>query len=246
MRATSKLSTAKELIFYALGILLIAGFTYLYWTRFILDPVMPPAIRYLYFDLGTDWAILANAGVFILFLLFLPYRGQVEWRSKGTFAAFILALFAEMFGIPLMVYILSPLLPDLRFTQVGRFLPVLMSLNPRYFGWPGAVLGAWMTLMGMLLVMAGWVQVHRATGLVTTGLYRYVRHPQYLGLFLIITGWILHWATWPTLLMYPILLVIYYRLARQEEKTLEQAFGTEYKTYRQRTPMFVPLLGRKS
>jgi len=232
----------REVVFYALGVLLIAGFVYLYWTRFSspFRPAMPQTIQNLYLR-GPTWAIAVNAAVFLLFIAFFPYRGKVEWRSKGAFAAFILALFTEMFGIPLLAFILSPLIGDLPTIKLPHLPPIDLLNNPHFFGWAGMVLGAWLTLAGMILVLVGWVQIHHATGLVTTGLYRYVRHPQYLGLFLILTGWILHWPTLLTLLMYPILLMMYYRLARREETELTRRFDAEYEAYRRATPMFLPL-----
>lgn len=247
MKSRSKLTIVKEVLFYALGVLLIGSFVYLYSTRFTLDRVVPPAVHFLYHWIGIGWTIAINAGVFLLFLLFLPYRGKIEWRSKGTFAAFILALMAEMFGVPLLLYIISPFfgfhLPPhiwIRGRPVSwnllNFLEDMFS-----FGWPGMVVGAWMTAVGMILVVIGWIQIHRATKLVTTGLYKYVRHPQYTGLGLVITGWILHWSTSLTVLLYPVLLFVYYRLARGEEAELVREFGQEYETYRQATPMFLPI-----
>ena len=236
----------KEIIFYALGVILISGFILLYWTRFVNIPVLPPSIRNLYFEWGKDWACIVNAGVFILFVLFIPYRTRIEWRSKGVFSAFILALFAEMFGIPFLFYILSPFL--------GYNIPVitLPGLPPfqitRHFfiaGWPGVFMGSWMTLVGMGLVFAGWSQIHKAEELVTTGLYKYIRHPQYTGMFLIIIGWVFHWATFVTVLMFPVLLVMYYKLARREEKELLQQYKDEYQIYCQNTSMFLPLKWRK-
>jgi protein-S-isoprenylcysteine O-methyltransferase Ste14 len=234
----NKAHTVKEIVFYILGALLIAGFIILYLPRFAAIPMLPPVIGYLFEHLGPNGAIAVNAGVFILFLLFLPYRTKIEWRSKSTFSAFILALIAEMFGIPLLLYILSPLVPvSYDGAHSGGWLN-----NPRIFGWPGAVIGAWLTLIGMILVIMGWHQIHRAAGLVTTGTYKYIRHPQYTGFFLIITGWILHWETTLTLVMYPILLVMYFLLARREDIALKKGFGDEYEIYRQRTPMFLPIL----
>ncbi len=225
--------TAREIVFYILGALLITGFIILYLPRFVAVPIVPPVIEYLFDHLGPNWTIAANAGVFILFLFFLPYRTKIEWHSKSSFSAFILALFAEMFGIPLLLYILSSIVPG----HFGGWVN-----NPRIFGWTGAVIGVWLTLIGMILVIIGWHQIHRATGLVTTGTYKYMRHPQYTGFFLIITGWILHWETTLTLLMYPILLFIYFSLARREDIELKKEFDVEYEIYRQRTPMFFPIL----
>ena len=96
-------------------------------------------------------------------------------------------------------------------------------------------------LIGMVIVIIGWHQIHRAEGLVTSGIYKYIRHPQYTGFFLVMTGWLLHWETTLTVAMYPILVIMYYLLARKEEKELQNEFGDEYKSYRQNTPMFVPI-----
>jgi protein-S-isoprenylcysteine O-methyltransferase Ste14 len=90
-------------------------------------------------------------------------------------------------------------------------------------------------------VFFGWYQIHKASSLVCKGLYKYIRHPQYTGLFLIITGWMLHWATTITVIMYPVLLFIYYRLSLSEEKKMKEQFGNEYTEYKKRTWMFFPL-----
>ena len=235
---SSKNEAVKGAVFYLLGILLIGGFVVLYFPRFFAIEMLPPAIRYLFYQAGVNWSIAVNAGIFILFLLFLPYRTKVEWRSKSAFAAFILALMAEMFGIPLLFYFLSPIMRVSYYDKrPGGWLN-----NPLIFGWNGAVIGVWMTLIGMILVIIGWHQIHGSGGLVTTGIYKYIRHPQYTGFFFVITGWLLHWETTLTLVMYPILLVMYYLLARWEDAELLREFGGEYETYRRKTPMFFPSL----
>jgi protein-S-isoprenylcysteine O-methyltransferase Ste14 len=234
---SSKTSVVKEVVYYVLGGLLIAGFIILYFPRFFGIAMLPPAIRYLFYKLGPDWAVAVNAGIFILFLLFLPYRAKIEWRSKGTFAAFILALMAEMFGIPLLFYILSPVM---RISYYAKRNGGWLN-NPLLFGWNGAVIGTWLTLIGMIIVIIGWHQVHGTKGLVTTGIYKYIRHPQYTGFFLVMTGWLLHWETTLTLAMYPILVIMYYLLARKEDSELKNEFGDEYELYRQKTSMFLPI-----
>jgi len=249
----------KEITFYLLGVLLIGGFVILYFPRFLGIERVPPAIRYLlstrpptflygnilptpvrFFlisNWATVWTITVNAGIFILFLVFLSYRTKVEWRSKSTFAAFILALMAEMFGIPLLLFIFSPIM---RISYYDKH-PGGWLNNPLIFGWNGAVIGVWLTLIGMILVIIGWQKIHGAKGLVTSGIYKYIRHPQYTGFFLVMTGWLLHWETTLTLVMYPILAVMYYLLARKEDKELSKEFGEEYEVYRQKTPMFLPI-----
>jgi protein-S-isoprenylcysteine O-methyltransferase Ste14 len=240
MQDKDRLAVIRELIFYALGIALILGFVSLYWTRFTFMPSMPSVITDLFYEYGAAWTIAINAGVFVLFLVFLPYRKKIAWRSKGAFAAFILALMAEMFGVPLMIYILSPFVQISGTLQIRDMPPIFWPNRLSLLGWPGMVLGTWMTLAGMGMVIWGWKQIHRANGLVTSGLYAYMRHPQYTGLFLIIIGWIFHWATLLTLIMCPILLATYVLLARKEESELEKEFGAEYETYRQNVGMFLP------
>jgi protein-S-isoprenylcysteine O-methyltransferase Ste14 len=98
-----------------------------------------------------------------------------------------------------------------------------------------------MTLIGMLLVFFGWMKIHKSSGLVTGGIYRYIRHPQYTGIFLIITGWMFRWINPTILIMYPILLVLYYRLARREERQVLKEYGDAYLKYKENTPMFFPI-----
>jgi methanethiol S-methyltransferase len=228
-------SAAEKILLFLVAVVLTAGFVYLYWTRFTASPVMSTPISRMMGRQQQSLAIALNAGIFILFLLFLPYRKMVAWRSKGIFSAFMLALMAEMFGIPFLFYLLSPLF------RIPVLSPTFALMNnPKFFGWPGMVVGAWLTLIGMVLVILGWRQIYRVEGLVQTGLYARIRHPQYTGIFLILTGWLLHWPTLLTLLMYPVLLVIYYRLARREERAMLAEFGEAYQEYCQRTAMFLP------
>ena len=89
----NRLSLIKEGLYYILGILLIFGFVYLYWGHFTDASGPPDAILYIMHHWGMRAAIIINAAVFLLFILFLPFRDRIEWRSKGMFSAFILALF---------------------------------------------------------------------------------------------------------------------------------------------------------
>ena len=104
-------------------------------------------------------------------------------------------------------------------------------------------MGQLLIVCGATLAPVGWRKIHRACGgLMTTGLYRFVRHPQYTGFFLFLIGSMVNWPTLPTLLMLPLLGWVYYRLARTEEAEAENAFGGAYRNYRQRSGMFVPRL----
>ena len=237
----NRLSLIKEGVYYTLGILLIFGFVYLYWSHFRDISGPPFAQRYILYNWGKNGAIAINAAIFILFILFLPFRDRIEWRSKGMFSAFILALFAEMFGVPLLIYILHPL----GGADLAYDIPILKYVTGFLYQlrhhWPAKAIGVWITLSGMLLVFWGWVEIHKSKDLVTSGIYKYIRHPQYTGIFLIITGWMFRWSTSLTVLMYPILLVLYYKLARREEKVLLNEYRDTYLKYRETTCMFFPI-----
>ena len=96
-------------------------------------------------------------------------------------------------------------------------------------------------LIGVFLIVFGWRRIYGAKGqLVTTGIYGHVRHPQYLGFLLITLGMNVLWITISTLLLWPILAVLYYRLAKEEDKKMEDTFGEEYRKYKHMVPMFIP------
>jgi len=171
--------------------------------------------------------------IFASFLALLPYRRistERYWKSNGAFIGFLIALFTEMFGLPLLIYIFSPFFD----------YPILRQTSRKVLGSFGMIAGTWITLMGLILVVFGWRKIHRAKDLVTDGIYKYIRHPQYVGLFLILLGWLLHWPTLLTLILFPILAVVYYRLALREETEMTADFGAEYENYMKQTPRFIP------
>lgn len=194
------------------------------------------------------WVIAAfNVGLFVFFFLsFLPPRGRLEWRNLGIVTAFLVALFSEMYGFPLTIYLLTGWL--------GDAYPVLQPFNHKYghlwvvvfggstFAW-AVVMGGSLALLiaGYTLLSKGWRQIHGNSGrLVTDGVYGFARHPQYTGLFLVIIGFLVQWPTLLTLLMAPVLLGAYVHLALTEERRMIREFGQDYKDYVHHVPAFFP------
>ncbi len=189
---------------------------------------------------GLWFLMVVNSSIFLLFALsFLHPRSGRDWRAMGAYSAFIVALFTEMYGVPLTIYLLSGALgsrfPALRATHSGG------HLWNDLIGWQGdphlspfhlasyAVLGA-----GFWLIATAWTHLLRAAKsdrLATTGPYAWVRHPQYLGFLAIMVGFLLQWPTIPTLVMFPVLVYVYWRLARTEELEVAARFPDEWPAY---------------
>jgi len=196
------------------------------------------------------WIVVAfNIGLFFFFFLsFLPPKGKLEWRNMGLVAAFLVALFSEMYGFPFTIYLLTGWL--------GDAYPGLQPFSHKLGHLWVVVLGgsdlAWILVMatslllmlaGYILLSRGWRQVHSAHGsMVSDGVYAYARHPQYTGLFLVITGFLVQWPTFLTVLMAPILFYAYVRLAKSEEQFMLGQFGEIYQNYISGLPAFFPPL----
>ncbi|OGO40542.1 MAG: hypothetical protein A2147_02615 [Chloroflexi bacterium RBG_16_57_8] len=198
------------------------------------------------------WVLVAfNVGIFLVFVLsYLRPKKWREWRTMGSFGAFLVALFTEMYGFPLSVFVLTSVLGS-RYPVTNPFTHANGNLWAVLFGGSGFVSGLLM-LVGSVALIAGlmimgkaWKQIHATKGgLVTGGLYRRLRHPQYLALFVITLGMFIQWPTIVTVAMWPVLMFMYYRLALREEKDMEAAFGERYIAYKRGTPMLFPRFGR--
>jgi protein-S-isoprenylcysteine O-methyltransferase Ste14 len=197
-----------------------------------------------------------NAAVFIIFAFsFTHPRTGRDWRSFGAFAGFLVALFTEMYRFPLTPYLLSGWLRsrypelDLFSHDAGHLWQTLLDLkgdphvNPLHFLSNGLIFGGFILWASACQVL---YEAQRECKLATTGPYAYVRHPQYAGFILIMLGFLFQWPTLLTLAMFPILVVVYIRLARREEREVMREFGEAYARYAANTPAFFPRLGHVS
>jgi protein-S-isoprenylcysteine O-methyltransferase Ste14 len=205
---------------------------------------------------GLWMLVVLNSAIFLMFAFsfFKPQSGR-DWRTFGAFAAFVVALFVEMYGFPLTIYLMSGWLQtkypslDLMSHNTGHLWSTLLGeKGDPHFGVLHIASYVFLGL-GFYLLSAAWsvlYQAQRANQLATTGLYARIRHPQYVAFVLILLGFLLQWPTLLTLAMFPILVAMYGRLAVTEEREMRERFGAEYDAYAARTPRFVPALRHRT
>ena len=198
---------------------------------------------------GLWTLVIIDSAVFILFALsyFRPSNRR-DWKAMGAFSAFIVALFTEMYGFPLTIYLLTSWFGN-------RFGGLNLSHNGGHLwtdliGWKGDphlspfhIASYFVIGGGFWIIAKAWRvlwDAARSLTLATTGPYARVRHPQYDGFLAIMVGFLLQWPTLPTLVMFPVLIVIYRRLAVAEERSVRATFGQEWDTYAATTPRFIP------
>jgi protein-S-isoprenylcysteine O-methyltransferase Ste14 len=196
--------------------------------------------------------VILNTALFVIFAFsFARPRTRRDWRSFGTFTAFLVALFTEMYGFPLTMYLLAGWLQtrypgiDVLSHNAGHLWETLLGwqgdphLNPLHL-LSNVLIGG-----GFWLLASAWEVLYKAQregGLATGGPYARMRHPQYAAFLLSLIGFLLQWPTLLTLLMFPVLVIMYVRLARREEREMVTQFGETYAAYVASTPGFLPRL----
>src|SRR5690625_1563515 len=201
---------------------------------------------------GLWGSVLFNILMFggFIYLVFKP-QTKKDWRTLGAFTSFLVALFAEMFGFPLTIYILTSILGN-KYPVLDPFTHLNGHLWVAFAGGSEIVysilhpLSNIFIFAGIAIIAIGCKGIHGGNGtLVTNGIYRYVRHPQYSGFIVIILGFLIQWPTIITMIMAPALMVMYLRLSEQEEKIMIAEFGNQYIEYMDMVPRFIPAIKKK-
>lgn len=197
------------------------------------------------------WPLAIINSLIILFFAFSFFRPQTkrDWRTFGAFSAFVIALFTEMYGFPLTIYLLSGWLTS-RFPEINWFSHESSHLLQTLLGWSGDahfsplhIISDILVLGGLILLAASWKVLYRAQQnyeIACRGPYSKIRHPQYAAFIVIMLGFLVQWPTLPTVLMFPVLVWLYIRLAHREEKEALAMFGEQYARYAENTPRFIP------
>ncbi len=183
--------------------------------------------------------------LYAVVLLFIPFYRRMDTKPRGVYIAFIIAFALEMHGIPFSMYLIS--------WVIGHNLPEGVLWGHTLFnsiGFLGMYINIGCAVAALALILSGWYTIYKKywskeTGkgtLVTTGIYKYIRHPQYTGLLLMSLGMLIEWATLPMLILYPVMVFLYVRLARREERDMIAEFGDAYRDYMKRTKRFIPFL----
>ena len=198
--------------------------------------------------------VIINSLIFVIFAFSFSHpKTKRDWRSFGAFSAFLVALFTEMYGFPLTIYLFSGWLikrmpgVDLLSHDAGHLWYTRLGWKGDPHSNPLHILSNILIFGGFLLLSYAWPVLYRAQAagkLAMEGPYRRMQHPQYAGFIIIMLGFLFQWPTILTALMFPVLVFMYARLAGIEEREAARDFGETWVTYAAATPRWFPRLGR--
>jgi protein-S-isoprenylcysteine O-methyltransferase Ste14 len=212
----------------------------------------------------VDWSIITsnsdiiilNIVLFFLFALIGSFNLRKRGKAQAGTAAAATVIVAESFGFSQRLASLASFIVGFYIQMHGLAVSAyallwLFGQNPNGYlpfshlmVFPGLVIFA----VGCTLVIFGWDKIFNAKNkfVVTNGLYNYIRHPQYLGILIATLGMVIYSFSPISLLLWPVLILLYYRLARREEKIMENIYGQDYVDYKKKVGMFLPSFKRQS
>jgi len=177
---------------------------------------------------------------------------RARFLSVASVGAFLIATSEMIFmASPFAAYFYSAYSPVLTWTESRSFLIWLTDFFVPHLSTPSSACFAgllkfprYLTLVGLAsfavhAVYLYWTKFVRKT-MATALLYRYVRHPQYLSFAVAGLGLIFSWPRFINLLLFFVMLIAYYTLARTEEESMQRQHGQQYLLYKQHTAMFIP------
>lgn len=190
------------------------------------------------------WTTIVVIGLYGGVLLFLPLNLQARNKNPSyVYLAFVTLSSIEHYGLKLSQHLIHAITGITPGTGIWTGITLLDWIGPI-----GGVITVSLITIGITLIVHGWQQIYKrhyqhvrgSSHIVKTGLYRYIRHPQYLGLILLSTGIAASWLTLFTILGPLVILILFVRLAKQEEGELIATYNEEYIQYRQDTNFILP------
>ena len=229
------------LLFYSTKMLTRLGIP---WIFRITDDGLYPPQNEIGIPVSKKWwhspySPMIYSTLLLLFLVTLLFRKKIEYKSHSALIAFLVSFLIEMYGVAFSLYLyfsmihkpvaLRPFWPPSNYTIFQHYIrfPVLI------IGWS----------IGIAIIWKAWSRINQnREGLVTDGIYSYIRHPQHVGLMFIALGTLIFCPTPMQLILFIILMLMYYRLSIIEDKELESKFGDSFKQYKENTGRFFPKL----
>ena len=190
--------------------------------------------------ISNQWHIvLINILMFITFLIPLSFRRKIDWKEYGIVTAFFVSLFVEMYGIPLTILFASKTINSSN-VQIANVIYDFEFLGVNIAMDMAMIYASVLIIIGTLFILVAWVTLYKkikTEDIVTTGIYSYSRHPQYFGFILIIIGWLIGWPTILTVVFSVVLIFMYIRVCKLEEKELGHI--KKYQEYKEKVPFLI-------